>query len=157
MLRGRCAHKQHRRNRGHPCSRREGSQVTAAGRRPAQYSRAGRDRRRVDFVDEGPECLSDSDHAVPIPRSEVLRGSVLQGACLGRGHRTPFRSQESRTDRRRDQERGLRTSMCEDCSPARTQAAIDAAPGVSLWMHRVSTSICSSVPSAATTVRSTAI
>ncbi len=57
----------------------------------------------------------------------------------------------------RVQERGARTSTSTELSPARIQAAIDAAPGVSPWMQSVSASIWIVEPSTATTVRSVAI
>ncbi len=55
------------------------------------------------------------------------------------------------------QEWGDRTSTPAELSPARIQAAIDDAPGVSPWMQSVSASIWIVAPSTATTVRSVAI
>ena len=47
----------------------QGSQAPAARRRPPHHSRAERDRRRVDRLDEGTERLPDSDDAVVGPGS----------------------------------------------------------------------------------------
>ena len=76
------------------------SQDSAARRRAADHPRPERDRRRVDRVDEGEERLPDSDHAVLVPRSEVLRRPVLPRARVGRGPRPPRRPREPRAGRR---------------------------------------------------------